>query len=424
MIKKYFKGEFSRNVLTLFTGTSMAQLIPIAISPILTRLYGPEEFGVFALYTAIVSILSVISTGRYELAIILPQKDSEAINISGLAFFLNISISLCLLVVFLIGEEQFKSIFGLDELGVWIYFLPFSIMLLGAYQIIYYWLNRRKMYKYMSTNKVTQQVWIGGSNLSLGYTTNGVGLIFGTIVGQLISLGIIIKKIAKLEKDIVKQVSKEEMIIQAKRYSNFPRYLTFAHTLNISSSNLSTILFTNFFSSVSVGYFSLTQRILRMPLTLIGSSISDVFRQKAVEEIIAKGNCKNIYIKTFCSLFFLASVPFVLLYIISPWLFSFIFGEEWRVAGDYARLMMPMLFFQFITSPLSSLFMIMEKQKLDLIWQIGLFVFTTTGLVIGYIIFNSIEISILLFSIAYSIMYIINGIMTFTFAIHGVSIEK
>ncbi|OCA88918.1 lipopolysaccharide biosynthesis protein [Pseudobacillus wudalianchiensis] len=419
MLKKLFQSEFSKNVLTLFTGTTIAQILPIAIAPILTRIYGPEEFGVFALYTAIVAILSVLSTGRYELAIIIPEKDKEAINIAGLAAFINVSISTFLFLIFLSGGERLTNAFGINDLGIWLYLIPFSLILLGFYQIIYYWFNRRKMYKDMSVNKVIQQAGIGTANIILGYASNGIGLIFGTIAGQLFALSLIIRKFFKKEDFFIKEVSKKEMIIQAKRYVNFPKYLTFSHTLNISSSNLGTILFSSFFNSITVGYFSLTQRILRFPLTIIGSAISDVFRQKAAEDILKKGNCKNLYIRTFGSLFLLAIIPFTLLYIISPWLFSFVFGNEWRVAGEYTRLMMPMLFFQFITNPLSSLFMVLEKQKLDLLWQSVLFILTTGALVIGYTVFNSIEMSIILFSSAYSIMYIINGIMTYNFAVHG-----
>ena len=78
------KSEFTRNVLTLMTGTTIAQAIPIAISPILTRLYTPKDFGVLALFVAITSIFGSIANGRYELAIMLPKKDEDAVNILAL----------------------------------------------------------------------------------------------------------------------------------------------------------------------------------------------------------------------------------------------------------------------------------------------------------------------------------------------------
>jgi O-antigen/teichoic acid export membrane protein len=83
------KSEFAKNVLTLMTGTTIAQAIPIAISPILTRIYTPEDFGVFALYMSLASIISVVATGRYELAIMLPKKDDDAINIVALSTLIS-----------------------------------------------------------------------------------------------------------------------------------------------------------------------------------------------------------------------------------------------------------------------------------------------------------------------------------------------
>ena len=82
------KSEFTRNVLTLMTGTTIAQAIPIVISPILTRIYTPEDFGLFALFIAITSVFGSIATGRYELAIMLPNKDENAINILALGLII------------------------------------------------------------------------------------------------------------------------------------------------------------------------------------------------------------------------------------------------------------------------------------------------------------------------------------------------
>ena len=83
------------------TGTGLAQAIPIAISPILTRIYTPEEFGVFALYMAIASILTVLVTGRYEMAILLPKKDRDAMSLVALSIALSFFISIILLIIVL-----------------------------------------------------------------------------------------------------------------------------------------------------------------------------------------------------------------------------------------------------------------------------------------------------------------------------------
>ena len=92
------KSQYRKNILTLMAGTSIAQAFPIAITPILTRIYTPEDFGLFAIYMALASIISIIVTGRYELAIILPHKDEDAFQIMTFAMLITIIISFILLV--------------------------------------------------------------------------------------------------------------------------------------------------------------------------------------------------------------------------------------------------------------------------------------------------------------------------------------
>ena len=128
MLKRFkSKSEFNRNILTLMTGTTIAQAIPIAISPILTRIYTPEDFGIFAIFLAITLIIGSIANGRYELAIMMPKKDEDAINIFALGFIITTSLSLLLLVLVLIFQKYFIFLLKNEEIGVWLYFVPISV---------------------------------------------------------------------------------------------------------------------------------------------------------------------------------------------------------------------------------------------------------------------------------------------------------
>ena len=132
------KSEFSKNVLTLMTGTTIAQAIPIAISPILTRIYTPEDFGVFALFIAITAILGTVANARYELAIMLPKKDEDAINIFALGFIITCFISLILLILVVIFNDYFTKLFGNDEISFWLYFVPITVFFSGLFNILNY----------------------------------------------------------------------------------------------------------------------------------------------------------------------------------------------------------------------------------------------------------------------------------------------
>ena len=143
MIKKFkSRSEFSRNVLTLMTGTSIAQAIPIAVSPILTRIYTPEEFGSFALYMTIVSLLSILVTGRYELAIMLPKKDEDAINLVALSILISFIISVFVFLIVFIFNTEITDWLANKAISSWLYLIPLSIFFSGLYQSLYFWNNR------------------------------------------------------------------------------------------------------------------------------------------------------------------------------------------------------------------------------------------------------------------------------------------
>ncbi len=181
------KSEFSRNVLTLMTGTTIAQAIPIAISPILTRLYSPSEFGIFALYMSIASLLSVIATGRYELAIMLPKKKTDALNIVILSLVITITISIFAFLIVFFFNEEITILLENKNISNWLYFIPITVLFTGIYQSFNYWNSKQKQYKLIATTKVIQSTTTGTSNLSFGFAgyTFG-GMILGGLFGQAI----------------------------------------------------------------------------------------------------------------------------------------------------------------------------------------------------------------------------------------------
>lgn len=417
MIKRLIpKSSYARNVLTLMTGTSLAQAIPIAISPILTRIYTPNEFGFFAFYMAITSILVVMVTGRYEMAILLPKKDSDAINLVALSVALSFFISFFIFIVIMILNEEIVSLIDVPELSVWLYWVPASTLLMGIYQSLNYWSNRKAHYKRLAVCRVAQSSSTGAAQLAGAINSTGItGLVGGQLFGQVFSTGILSKLIYNEDALIIKKIKLSKIIFIAKTYVNFPKFLIFAHGFNVASGQMPTLLFNVLFNSASAGFFMLTQRVMGAPMTLVASAIGDVFRQEASYAYVNKGNCREIYIRTFKKLLIISFLPSVILFFIAPEVFATVFGEEWRVAGEYAQILSPVFLLRFITSPLSVMFMIAEKQKLDLIWQIVLLMVTSVAFFIGYF-YSSEKIALIFYSISYSIMFTVNFFMTLSFA--------
>ncbi len=363
------KSEFSRNVLTLMTGTTIAQAIPIAISPILTRIYTPEDFGVFALFMAIASIFGSIANGRYEVAIMLPKKDEDAINILALGFIINIVISGILFFIVLTFHTQIVELLNNKDISPWLYFIPLSVFLTGCFNLLNYFNNRKKQYKDLAKTKVAKSVAASIVQLSLGFMKTGaLGLVSGQLTSQIVSNIKLFLNIKKLNLFIY--FNKIKIFALAKRYKDFPKFSMWAILANTLAHNLTDILISSFYDIKTLGIYSLTQRLLRMPSSLIGGSIGEVFFQEATKEKQQTGKAINSFNSTIKKLLILGLPSFGILFFIAEDLFAFIFGEDWRLAGTYARIITPLIFIQFIVRPLMIIDTIFEKQKFYLYSQI------------------------------------------------------
>jgi len=360
------KSEVSKNVLTLMTGTIIAQAIPIAISPILTRIYTPEDFGIFALFFAMISIFGSIANGRYELAIMLPKKDEDAINIFALGFIITTLFSLLLFIIILIFHDNIIEYLNNKKIGFWLYFVPFALFFVGLFNILNYYNTRKKEYKSLANAKVIKSIILAITQLSIGFLKQGAtGLITGQILSQIFANMRLFKNIIK-DKTLLSFISKEKIIKQAKKYRDFPKFSLWSTLANIINRQFSNILIASFFTASALGFYSLVQKILGIPTALIGSSIGQVYFQKASTEKVIY----PFFIKTLKQVSIISLLIFPLLYLIIEDLFTIVFGDEWRVAGVYAKTVIPFFAMRFIYATVSTTYSIKDKLYIELIWQI------------------------------------------------------
>jgi O-antigen/teichoic acid export membrane protein len=348
------------------TGTTIAQAIPIAISPILTRIYTPEDFGVFALYMSIASIMSVIATGRYELAIMLPRKDEDAINIVALSIMISFFVSFISLIIVFIFNAQITNLLGNPEISNWLYFIPITVLLTGIYQSFNYWSNRKKQYKRLATSRVIQSSTTATTNLSMGFNGFGSsGLILGGVLGQGVATGVIGKLVWKEDSYRLKEVKKLKIFALIKKHKKLPIYnLPNALIDGFRLSGIS-ILIAKFFTTATLGQFSLAWKMVQTPMFLIGGSLSQVFFQKVSSS--KKSDLYRIVIKFIIKASIVATPIFLFIYLFAVDIFIFVFGENWKLAGEAASVMTPWLFLNFMSSPMANIFIVLNKQEVVLV---------------------------------------------------------
>ena len=419
----FIKSDFAKNVITLITGTAIAQAIPIAISPILTRIYSPEDFGVFALYLSISSIIAIGATGRYELAINLPAKDEDAIQILWLSCILTLLVSFFTLTVILLFNNNISSLLQNDSIGVWLYFVPLTILFSGIYQSFNYWHNRKKKYAVLSKSRVVQTFNTSAVNLGIGAVAKGGvgGLVFGNLIGVFLSSFYMIYVFFKIDMPKV-EIKKKQIKKLAKRYINFPKYDVMASFFNISANQLTNLFFNIFFGAITSGYFFLTQKIFTMPITLIAGAIQDVFKMEIIEIHLKNGNTRSLYLKTLRKLVLLSLFPTIFIYLFSIDLFTFIFGQEWKPAGEFVQIMTPIFFLRFISFPLSYMVYVVEKQTYNTIAQFILLVAILISFFIGKDYSGKIMVQIL--TVVFCVFYAGYIIMSYKFTSKGIIVNK
>lgn len=411
-IKKYLnRSEFIKNTLTLISGTTIAQLLPVLISPILSRLYKPDAFGVLATFTSLTVIFSMIASGRYELAIVLPKKDSYGINILFLSFFLSLIISGILLLVVFLFHDKIVYLLKLPKISGWLYLIPFVVLFLSGYNALTYFLTRMKKFKQISTNKVIRSITVAIVQLGLFFTKNGTfALVTGYSTGQLGGEIAMLRSAIK-NKKLLKQVNFAKMKALAKRYKRFPQVQMPSTLLNRLSTDMPNLLLASLFDAATLGFYSMGFRVLAVPSTFIGMAVSQVFMQAANEEFIKTGKITKIFKSVLKKLLIIGIPTFLIIGLFSKFLFGFIFGSEWTESGLYAEILTPLFFVRFIAASLSTVLYIFEKHKIIFSLQTAMFLLSVGIFAAGFYFKLQIIPFLWLYSIILTIYYLVHFFM-------------
>ncbi|MCE8015056.1 lipopolysaccharide biosynthesis protein [Halomonas sp. MCCC 1A17488] len=370
---------FARGVSVLVGGTAGAQLLTIAAAPLLTRLYAPEDFGLLAVYGGLLALFTVVASGRYQLAIPLPETEREAAEVLALSLTVVAVTTLVALLLVLLGGRALATALGVPSLSAWLWLLPLGVAAAGGYQAVSHWAVRTRAFAALASTRIKQSLALLAIQL-VASPLGGGGLLLGHAAGQ--GAGTLALARPALRAVGEQQVTAAGMWAAACRYRKFPLLSSWSGLFNTLGKQLPPLLFAALFSPVAAGLYALAHRVLAMPMTLIGEAVGKVFFASAAEAH-RQGELGPLVAKVHATLAQLAMPPVLVLMAIGPELFALVFGERWREAGEFARWMAPWLYLVFITSPLSHLFSVLERQGQGLIFQALLLGVRVAAIAIG-----------------------------------------
>ncbi len=400
---------FLKNVLIITTGTALGQVVAMLSTPVITRMYSPEDFGVFTTFSAILVVIGSISNLRYSVAIPIAESDKLANNVLKISFIITIVLGLFLGLVIVFFGKSLTKMFSVISILPYLWILPLSFVAIGFYDALSNWAIRGKYFGTITKTRISQGITSSGIKITLGFFGfQSIGLLIGIVVQHSSGFIALFTKLIKEEPLFLFNTNWKEMVFTAKRFINFPLYQTGSQLLLTLGLQLPVLFIGLHFGIHAVGYYGLAYSVVNLPMNLVGASVSQVYFSEIAEFGIKRPDkllkmSKSIVKK----MFLIGLIPIMIIVCFGPYLFNFFFGDLWREAGNIARLLSLIVLIEFFTNPIAHSLNVLEKQKLQL-------KLSFIRLTLILIIFNicgffelSLNLSLLIYSVSISAYYLI-----------------
>lgn len=392
-----------RNVLTVIAGSAAAQAVGFALTPVLSRLFSPVDFGLFGSFTAVTSVILAGVTLEYTQAIMLPKERDDAINLFFVASLATVLIAALCLVVCLILPKQMLGLLHTDKswmLGL----LIVAIFVGGINRACQAWATRTKAFKHVSASQVIRSLSSSGVQIGAGYLHSGpAGLVGGAVTADFLASANLGRIVYKDYHQLRGAVSWARIRQLAKEYRDFPMYSASQNVTNSLSTSIPLLLLIHHYGAATAGAYAFASRILWTPLSLLVGSLRQVLFQKAAESQHRGRSLVSLYVRTTAGLFAIGVVPAMIIFCFGPWLFSSIFGARWMMAGTFARSLMLWLLFVFCNLPAVLFARLIRIQRTVFFYDLALLVARVLVLAIGGL-YLSAGNAIMLFSVVGAVM--------------------
>jgi len=402
---------FWKHATTVLTGTVIAQALPVLASPLITRLCTPADLGEFSVWLGVIAITATVGTLRLEAAMILDHdSDEQQTCFSVVAYFSTVfALLITLLAVFAhvlgLPQAQKMSWLGVTTIGLGAWLTAYNQAVV-AYATSYRAFAKSAMAKICGAGTIAV-----GQLVLLFVGAGGGALLAGQILGLSIGLATGIFLLSPPRPSISLTPTRSQLNY-LRKHQSFWRFSLPAGLLNTAAGRFPLFLIGAKYGLFAAGLFALTERILTAPISLLAASVLEVFKRQSVHEYQTLGNCKEAFRSTFKALVVLGAGPALFIFVFAPELCAWVFGNPWREAGEFARILAPLYFLNFVVSPLSYVFFVAGKQKVELMWQVALFI-TTIAVFLTPLALREVLLN---YTIAYSILYVIYLLLSYKFS--------
>jgi len=413
-LTKLSNKEFVRNVFTVASGTTAVQAITIMFSPVITRLYGPEAFGVLGVFNSMVAIATPVAALTYPIAIVLPKDDSNAKGLIRLSLYTSLVIATLVTLLFAIFGDIVVNLLKIEVLSQYLMLIPLVMIFSSGTQVVQQWLIRKKQFAIRTKAAIAQALLVNATKSGLGFyypiaSTLIVIATLGHALHTLILVGgaRVVSRKTSQDRTQYQQHNFVHLKTLAKKYGDFPKYRAPEVLINGISQSLPVLILTAFFGPATAGFYAIGKRVLKLPTQLIGNAIGDVFYPHIVGAAHNHERIGKILKKATMALAVVGIIPFGIIFVFGPTLFEIVFGTDWVMAGNYARWMALWSFFAFINKPSVKTLPVLSEQKFHLNISVISIITRLGGLLIGACFLQNDLAAVIFYSLAGTVVNII-----------------
>lgn len=410
------ENRLFRNILKLISGEGIGRAIGFMAAPIVTRLYTSSDFGMLAVFASLCALFYPFCTFKYTVAI--PLHPNEIVGVNALAACLLIlAVNTVILAASLfLYHSQILSLFSSEAIDSFWYFIPFAFLFSGLADALSYFSTRYRNFSVIAKVTVVQRAVGALTKIVLGLLHfNVVGLLIGNILAESGGLTLYIRTYWRRLKDNASKVTTGRIRFVLKRYIEFPSYRLPSQILQNASGSIPVLYFAWQYGASVTGLISLAISMLSVPVGIVCTSVGKAFYGEIA--LLGRKNSPEIAALTgriMIRLLAVSIIPFTLVICFGPWIFRTFFGHEWAQSGIYARYLCLYLVFRFVYSPISDgIFNVFEQQKLLFWLEVSRIVIVTLCLVISYFCSLSVANTIISYSLALTVQYILSIILVF-----------
>ncbi len=361
-----------KSVFALFSGSFLAQLVTFGSSPYLSRVYSPDDFGIWAVFNAMIGILTLVAAARYELAIVLPATDDEAKRVLHQALSITSIISVLILFILLVTSSFWADFFKIPNQPAVFVTVALMTFFFSGTQCLLYWNTRKKNFALISSSRVIQSLGTLGCTVGFAFSPfHHLGLILGACLGQALSFAYLVAFFGARQLHPFEKIWDTEIL---KKYSEFPVYTLPGALLDTVSLSIPSMLTSRYFGLEVAGQYAFAYRMISTPLALLHTSLSQVFFQSFSQSVAQPDGThkppRKILLQTWGLMAAVILVPLAVTWLFGPELFSWIFGKRWNEAGQIAALLSPLFFFFYVSAPTSVAYFSLKLQRFSLYFGI------------------------------------------------------